>query len=89
MRGGVIRSRISETRTRTAIRVTAEQDTTESHRSRDVCIVIVTEICGRTAAYESRNDFAAFSKNNFFNISLGTGFIPNMTISVIVTVIEF
>ena len=89
VRGGVTRARIGETRTRTVIRATAEQDTTECLCVGDVRVMAIAEICGRTATHQRGHNFAALSADDFLDVSLGSGFVPDVAVSVVSVVLEF
>ena len=84
----MIRVRNGETRIRTAKRVTAEPDTTELLYGGDVRQVVVAEVCGRTASNDFGHNFAALSADDFLDVSIGSCFVPDVTVSVVSVVLE-
>ena len=70
------------------MRSTAEQNATECFSRWNVCVMIVTEISGRTAADCLWHNLATLSENDLFHIAFCTGFIANMRITLINAVVE-
>ena len=70
------------------MRITAEQKPTECFSRWNVCVMIITEISGGTAANCLWHNLATLSENDLFHIAICTGFIANVRITLIIAVVE-
>lgn len=88
VRGGVIRVRKGEARTRTVRRITAEQYPTECFCRWYVRVVVVTEPRGRATADGCWHDVAPFAEDDSLDVALVSRFVADMHITCVTCITE-